>query len=66
MFCRICRFYQGGFMWNRCNLMEAECFSECISEPCSMIDDNYIFTQDCEPLGFVKGESAIEYMKGGE
>ena len=52
-------------MWNRCNLMDAEYFHECNSEPCDLIDDNYIFREDCEWLGFVKGESAIEFMKGG-
>ena len=52
-------------MWNRCNLTEDEYFHECISEPCALIDDNYIFTQDFEPLGFAKGESAIDFMKGG-
>lgn len=65
MFCRACKFYEGGYMWNRCNLMDAEYFTEAINEPCYLIDDNYNFTADCEPLGFVKGESAIEFMKGG-
>ena len=65
MFCKICKFYQGGFMWNRCDLMEAEYFTESNKEPCSLIDDNYIFLEDCEPLGFVKGKSAIEFMEGG-
>lgn len=58
MKCRNCKFYQGGYMWNRCVLTESECFRECIKEPCNIIDDDYIFITDCEPLGFIKGEKA--------
>ena len=65
MNCRNCDFHQSGCLWNRCNLMEAEYYREYNETPCPMIDDNYVFTEDCELLGFVKGESAIEFMKGG-
>ena len=50
-------------MWNRCALTESEYFRECRDEPCPWIDDNYIFKEDCEPLGFVKGESALKFME---
>lgn len=64
MTCKCCKFYHGGYMWNRCDLMDAEYFSECLDEPCGLINDNYVFREDCEPLGFVKGESAIDFLKG--
>lgn len=63
MICMCCKFYQGGYMWNRCALTESEYFRECRDEPCPWIDDNYIFKEDCEPLGFVKGESALKFME---
>lgn len=53
-------------MWNRCALTESEYYREYNEKPCPDIDDNYIFIKDCEPLGFIKGESAIEFMKGSE
>ena len=28
MFCKDCEFHQSGYMWNRCTLMEAECYRE--------------------------------------
>lgn len=65
MFCRDCKFHHSGYMYNSCGLTNAEYYLECIKEPCSIIDDNYIFIQDCPPLGFVKGGSAIKFMKGG-
>jgi hypothetical protein len=46
--------------------MDAECYREYNEKLCPIINDDYIFTEDCEPLGFVEGESAIEFMKGGE
>lgn len=60
MKCNKCKFYHGGYMWNRCDLTDSEYFRECISEPCGIIDDNYIFITDCEPLGFVKGKGAVK------
>lgn len=65
MFCKDCKFHQSGCMWNRCALTESEYYQEFNKEPCPAIDNNYIFKEDCEPFGFVKGESAIEFMKGG-
>lgn len=65
MKCRNCEFHQSGYLWNRCGLTDSEYYQEYNEEPCPIIDDNYVFTEDCEPLGFVKGESAIEFMKGG-
>lgn len=64
MKCRNCRFHHSGYLWNRCDLTESECYHEYSNEPCPLVDDNYIFIKNCEPLGFVKGGSAIEYMKG--
>ena len=64
MFCRNCKFHHGGFMWNRCDLTDSECYREYIDRPCDIVDDSYKFREDCEFLGFVKGASAIEYMKG--
>ena len=64
MFCKACKFHKSGYMWNRCDLMEAEYYHEYNNEPCPIIDDNYIFRGNCEPLGFVQGESAIELLKG--
>jgi hypothetical protein len=46
--------------------MDAECYREYNEKPCPIINDDYTFTEDCEPLGFVEGESAIDFMKGGE
>ena len=66
MKCRDCKFHQSSYMWNRCALTESECYRGFNETPCPDIDDNYIFLEDCEPLGFVKGESAIEFMKGGK
>lgn len=63
MICRCCKFYQGGYMWNRCALSDSEYFREYSDTPCPDIDDNYIFREDCAPLGFVKGESALKFMK---
>lgn len=65
MFCKDCKFHQGGYMWNRCALTDAEYYREYNEEPCPIVNDDYIFTEYCEPLGFVEGESAIEFMKGG-
>ena len=65
MFCRDCEFHQSGYMWNRCVLTDSEYYREYNEEHCPAIDDDYIFTEDCEPLGFIKGKSAIEFMKGG-
>ena len=62
MICKDCKFHQGGYMWNRCALTESEYFREYSNEPCPSIDDNYIFIEDFEPFGFVKGESALKYM----
>lgn len=64
MKCRDCEFHQSGYMWNRCALTDSEYYREFINEPCPYIDNNHIFKEDCEPLGFVKGKSAIEFMKG--
>lgn len=64
MFCKNCKFHHGGYMWNRCDLMDAECYREYNEKPCPIINDDYTFTEDCEPLGFIEGESAIEFMKG--
>jgi hypothetical protein len=47
-------------------LTESEYYHEYYDKPCPCIDDNYIFIKDCEEMGFVKGKSAIEFMKGGE
>lgn len=66
MKCRDCHFYHSGYLWNRCDLTESEYYHECISSDCDIIDDNYIFIEDCEPMGFVKGKSALEYMNGGD
>ena len=66
MRCCDCKFYHSGFNWNRCNLTENEYYHEYYNEPCPCIDDNYIFKSDCEGMGFVKGKSAIEFVKDGE
>lgn len=63
MKCCNCRFHHSSYLWNRCDLTESECYHEYSKEPCPLVDDNYIFINNCEPLGFIKGESAIEYMK---
>ena len=66
MFCRDCEFHQSGYMWNRCALTDSEYYREYNEKPCPCIDDNYIFVEGDEEMGFVKGKSAIEFMKGGE
>ena len=66
MFCRDCEFHQSGYMWNRCDLTESEYYHKYYDKPCPCIDDNYIFIKDCEEMGFVKGKSAIGFLKGGE
>lgn len=65
MRCGECKFNRRSAYWNRCDLTEAEYYNEYYDEPCPAIDDDYIFKEDCEGMGFVKGESAIEFMKGG-
>lgn len=46
-------------MWNRCDLTESEYYYEANKDnPCTIIDDNYIFITDCPELGFIKGEKA--------
>ena len=62
MKCINCEFYQSGYLWNRCSLMEAEYYKEYYTEPCPIIDDNYNFIDDTEPFGDLKGKSAIKYM----
>lgn len=64
MFCNCCHFHHSGCVWNRCDLTDSECYREFNLEPCPYINSAYIFKEDCAPLGFVKGESAIEFMKG--
>lgn len=64
MKCHNCRFHHGGFTSNSCDLTGIEYYHEYSKEPCPLIDDNYVFIENCEPLGFIKGGSAIEYMKG--
>lgn len=66
MKCCNCKFNHSGCNWNRCDLTESEYYHEYYDEPCPCIDDNYVFIKDCEGMGFVKGKSAIEFMKGGE
>ena len=65
MRCGNCQFNHRSCYWNRCDLTESEYYHEYYDEPCPYIDDNYIFIKDCEEMGFVKGKSAIEFMKGG-
>lgn len=54
MKCDDCTFYEGGYMWNRCNLMEAEYFKT--TNDCWMIDDNYMFKVTVKELGFEIGK----------
>lgn len=63
MKCSNCKFYHGGFNWNRCDITEGECFYEFIAEPCSIINDDYVFIIDCPEMGFEKGKSALEYLE---
>ena len=62
MKCINCEFYQSGYLWNRCSLIETEYYKEYYTEPCPIIDDNYNFIDDTEPFGDLKGTSAIKYM----
>lgn len=62
MKCINCEFYQSGYLWNRCSLMEAEYYKEYYTEPCPIIDDNYNFIDNSELFGDLKGTSAIKYM----
>lgn len=62
MKCSKCSFYHSSACWNRCDLIESECFRPCIEKDCSLIDDNYKVKETIEPLGLVKGE--IVYQKG--
>ena len=65
MRCCDCKFNHNNYHWNRCDLTDSEYYHEYYSEPCPTIDDNYIFKEDCEPMGFIIGKSSIEFMKGG-
>jgi hypothetical protein len=62
MNCSECIFYEDGYMWNRCNLMEAEYFKT--TNDCWMIDDNYMFKVTVKELGFEIGKLA--FGEGGE
>lgn len=67
MKCCNCKFHHGSRDWNRCDLTESEYYHEYYNEPCPFIDNNYIFIiKNCEGMGFVKGKSATEFMKGSE
>ena len=63
MICRNCKFYQSGYLWNRCALTGDEYFREFSETSCQVVDDAYIFLEGCKPFGFVKGESALKYME---
>ena len=65
MICAKCKFNHRTLMWNKCDLTGAECYHEYYEEPCPIIDDNYVFIEDCESMGFTKGQSAIELLKEG-
>jgi hypothetical protein len=64
--CCDCQFHHSGCNWNRCDLTDSEYYHEFFTEHCPTIDDDYIFREDCVPLGFIKGKSAIEFMKRSE
>ena len=60
MNCNKCKLYEDSPLWNRCNLIDAECFyTYNDSKPCPYIDDDYICIINCEPLGLVKGEDVL-------
>lgn len=64
MRCYDCDFYKSTYAWNRCELLEAECFHTFNVDPCPVIDNDYKFTQDCEGLGFTKGQDARKFVLG--
>ena len=61
MNCNECKLYESNPIWNKCNLIDAECFYTYDSKSCPYINDNYICIINCEPLGLVKGKN-IKYL----
>ena len=64
MKCYECDFYKSTYAWNRCELLEAECFNTYNDIPCTVIDDDYKFIQDCEGFGHIKGQDARKFILG--
>lgn len=60
MKCYQCKFYQSGYLWNRCALIESEYYHEFYKEECPFVDDDYVILEDFTELGLTKGEKVDE------
>lgn len=64
MECFRCKYYKSGQYSNRCELFQMDNFRIYIEEnPCTEIDSNYVFQEDFEPFGMIKGQLADDYLK---
>ena len=60
MECFICKFYKSGYLSNSCSLFGFECFMPFTKEnPCKIVSEDYVATEDFEPFGIVKGENLL-------
>lgn len=64
MKCHKCKFYHFSFPSNACDL-GGENFHEYNAESCPFIDDDYLFIENCPELGYIKGESAVNFIERG-
>lgn len=63
MECLRCRYYKSGQYSNSCKLFQMENFRIYTKEnPCTEIDENYVFQEDFELFGMIKGQSADDYL----
>ena len=64
MKCHKCKFYHFSFPSNACDL-GGENFHEYNAEDCPFVNNDYLFVKNCPELGYIKGESATDFVEKG-